>query len=105
MNELSPPQYYNQISANYDSILSASEMNKNVREVILSYFIKHVSGNKVLDFGGGTGLDLQWLVKAGYEVQFCEPSKGMMQKAKQLWLDNSLNIRVNFWNTQESDFT
>jgi SAM-dependent methyltransferase len=49
-----------------------------------------VSGKYVLDFGGGTGNDLQWLIQSGFKVYFCEPSKGMREIAmnnfqKSIW--------------------
>jgi len=35
----------------------------------------------IMDFGGGTGLDIKWLTENGYKIFFCEPSAEMRQQA------------------------
>jgi len=73
--------YYNTISNKYDDLLNANPLNKIVRDEVKQYFIENVKGRIVLDFGGGTGGDLPWLIKAGFSVIFCEPAEKMKQIA------------------------
>ena len=59
----------------------------------------------VLDFGGGTGLDMEWLITGKYNIIFCEPSPGMRKKA----MDHHKNIHqdnaVIFLDDAQADFT
>jgi SAM-dependent methyltransferase len=69
--------YYNDIAGNYEEILQKDTTNEIVRKKVASSFMDLVQGSLVLDFGGGTGMDLEWLLQQGYAVIFCEPSSGM----------------------------
>jgi SAM-dependent methyltransferase len=76
--------YYNAIAANYDIQLDQENSNKIVREKVAEKFQQIVQSGEILDFGGGTGQDLKWLINKGYRILFCEPSEGMRDKAVEL---------------------
>jgi SAM-dependent methyltransferase len=59
-------------------------------------------GQWVLDFGGGTGLDLHWLAANKYKILFCEPSALMREKA----IKSYSNTRdVIYLDSDKTDFT
>ncbi len=72
--------YYNEIAGDYDTILDAESTNNLIRMRVKDKFTYVVKGGRVLDFGGGTGRDLEWLTSR-YQVLFCEPSAGMRRIA------------------------
>jgi hypothetical protein len=72
--------FYDIIADDYNSQLTESD-NK-VRKVVSLTFKRYVKQGNVLDFGGGTGLDLSWLLEDGYSVFFLEPSVNMRSVAK-----------------------
>lgn len=73
--------YYNEIADQYDATLDKDKSNEIVRQQVAAVFGSLVPSGVVLDFGGGTGKDLEWLTRKGYEVVFCEPSGKMREKA------------------------
>jgi SAM-dependent methyltransferase len=73
--------FYNSIADNYEAMLEQQSFNKIVRQIVADKFCKNVTEGNVLDFGGGTGLDLKWLADNKYHIFFCEPSVGMRKKA------------------------
>jgi len=97
--------FYNEIASDYDAILDTEETNDSVRSKVKEKFSGLVESGTVLDFGGGTGLDLKWLTANGYQVLFCEPSPGMRKLAinRSLELPNKQNIK--FINNDLSDFS
>ena len=94
--------YYNEIAPEYDAILDEEGTNKIIRKRVEEKFTSLVKSGTVLDFGGGTGRDLQWLISNNYKVIFCEPSENMRQKAIDLYKNNS---SVQFLNNDNTDFT
>ena len=76
-----PVQFYNEIALVYDTHLDTIK-DKTVRDEVAAYFSSSVLTGKVLDFGGGTGLDLPWLLADGYDVYFCEPAEKMREVAQ-----------------------
>ena len=72
--------YYNAIADEYNDMLN-KESDKIVRKSVAGKFCNIVKSGSVLDFGGGTGLDIQWLTDKGFTVLFCEPSLGMRERA------------------------
>ncbi len=72
--------FYDIIADDYNNRLTESD-NK-VRKVVSLTFKRYVKQGYVLDFGGGTGLDLPWLLEDGYSVFFLEPSVNMRSMAK-----------------------
>ena len=97
--------YYDEIAKQYDEILDRDNSNRIIREKVKAIFCKLVPPGVVLDFGGGTGKDLQWLTGNGYRVLFCEPSVKMREKAMSLHYNGVVvleNIASNFvtWETE-----
>jgi SAM-dependent methyltransferase len=97
--------FYNEIAANYDTILDENNSNEIVRKRVKEKFISIVDGRRVLDFGGGTGRDLEWLVNNKYEVIFCEPSEEMRKKAINQYKNNTLTNHITFLENDKADFT
>ncbi len=96
--------YYNRLAEHYDAIQNDDKKNTLIRNRVAEYFITRVKQGNVLDFGGGTGLDLSWLVQQPYNILFCEPSEAMRRMAiqrKQVeFPDSSLLILESY----QSDF-
>jgi SAM-dependent methyltransferase len=96
--------FYDEIAEDYDSTMEQQPSNKLVREKVKEKFMSLVRSGSVLDFGGGTGLDLSWLTAAGYKVFFCEPS-AMREKALQLNQHTLRNDTIVFLDKAASNFT
>jgi ubiquinone/menaquinone biosynthesis C-methylase UbiE len=94
--------YYNAIAAEYNDMLSR-ESDSLVREKVSRKFCDLVTKATVLDFGGGTGLDLSWLAPNNTAVFFCEPSHAMRRKAISSREDFA-NDNVFFLDDTASDF-
>ncbi|HLX91657.1 MAG TPA: class I SAM-dependent methyltransferase [Puia sp.] len=97
--------YYNAIAAEYDAMLLEEPFNREIREKVASEFCSAVPGGWVLDFGGGTGLDLGWLSENHYHVIFCEPSEEMRKRAIDLSVKTIPAGRVRFLEAPDTDFT
>ena len=97
-------EYYNSISCKYDDILNSNPLNIKIRNEVKQYFLKNVSGKYILDFGGGTGKDLEWLTDAGYNVFFCEPSDGMRNIAVQNNKDLESSGRITFLDSETANY-
>ena len=97
--------YYNEIAADYNLIMSRENSNAIIREMVGTKFRHIVKPGVVLDFGGGTGLDINWLIENEYHVLFCEPSFRMRQKAMDNMKNYSSTLTVSFLNDFNSDFT
>jgi ubiquinone/menaquinone biosynthesis C-methylase UbiE len=97
-------QFYDSIAEKYDFLDKKELSNKVIREKVREQFLKSVMGSSVLDFGGGTGLDLEWLVKNFSKVYFCEPSERMREKAIQRNSKKIKNESVVFLNNNQADF-
>lgn len=97
-------EYYNSISYKYDDILNSNPLNIKIRNEVKQYFLINIRGKYVLDLGGGTGKDLEWLTKAGYNVLFCEPADGMRNIA----IENNKDLEsfgcVTFLKSDTSDY-
>ena len=87
--------YYNEIAVQYDEILNRDSSNDITREKVKVAFCRLVPTGLVLDFGGGTGKDLEWLTKNGYQVIFCEPSVNMRERAISLHYNNVVILENN----------
>src|SRR5438045_2580512 len=66
-------EFYDAVAAMYNTQMSSDLSNDLVRQQVADYFVSVVKEKNVIDFGGGTGLDLKWLQERGYTVFFCEP--------------------------------
>ena len=97
--------YYNEVARSYDTIMEQDQSNKAVRQKVSEKFLSVVKLGSVLDFGGGTGLDLEWLTRADYQVFFCEPSPGMREKAIHYNESTLHSPNVTFMDTSQTDFT
>jgi len=96
--------YYDEIAGQYDKILDEDHSNKIIREKVASIFRQLLCCGLVLDFGGGTGKDLEWLVGKGYQVIFCEPSLKMREKAIRLSKNSLQQNDIVFLENAASDF-
>ena len=96
--------YYNEVAGSYDSIMHNDQSNKIVRENVKEEFLATVEPGWVLDFGGGTGLDLDWLT-IDYNVIFCEPSIAMREKAIEYNTQVLQKSNVIFLESPKTDFT
>ena len=97
--------YYDEIADQYDTLLTQEEANKLVRQQVKDQLLRAVPAGTVLDFGGGTGLDLGWLTANQYKVIFCEPSPGMREKAILHSRDLLHNDNILFLPNAQTDFT
>src|SRR5690606_41359693 len=75
--------YYDVIATDYDRLIRADARNTVVRQSVQAYFSRKVDRPVVMDFGGGTGLDLPWLLPISRKIYFCEPSPKMRGVAKE----------------------
>ncbi len=66
--------FYDSVAPEYNRHLSDGD--NRAREMIADIFVKYVESGCVLDFGGGTGLDIPWL-SGKYDLYFLEPSVNM----------------------------
>lgn len=103
-NELDPVNFYDKISSKYNYALDSNPDNMKIRDEVKQYFLKNVSGKIVLDFGGGSGKDLWWLIRKGFEVNFCEPSRGMREIAIKNTQKGEVSNKVNFISELNSNF-
>jgi len=92
--------YYDHIAGQYDSILNKDGSNELIREKVAQRFRESICNGLVLDFGGGTGRDLNWLTQYN-KVIFCEPSAGMREVALR---NHHQNASVVFLDEPKTDF-
>jgi SAM-dependent methyltransferase len=97
--------YYNEIAGQYDQIMDADRSNDEVRQKLKEKLRSILQSGWVIDFGGGTGLDLEWLSEAGYKIYFCEPSEAMRARAMALNNFEKLQRNIIFLETEKTDFT
>jgi SAM-dependent methyltransferase len=100
--------FYNRIAPEYDKFMTGSAID--FRNLYSAVFKQYVKNGAVLDFGGGTGLDLPWLLDYFNKVWFIEPSSGMREQAKQTSFSMKdkdklviLDQNLDFMTWQESD--
>jgi SAM-dependent methyltransferase len=96
--------YYDRVAEEYDSMLGREVSNAEARTRVSKAFMELVPSGSVLDFGGGTGLDLGWMCAQGYRVFFCEPSAGMRKKAEEYNHRSIPGGQVKFLSGDETDF-
>ncbi|HXB28720.1 MAG TPA: class I SAM-dependent methyltransferase [Puia sp.] len=97
--------FYNEIASDYDAILDQESSNEIIRNRVKEKLLSTVEAGWVLDFGGGTGRDLDWLLSNRYKIIFCEPSVGMRQKAISRYEDEVLANNIIFLENDKVDFT
>jgi SAM-dependent methyltransferase len=98
-------KYYDKIANSYNPHLEKDDSNTLIRQKVKDKFINKVKSGCVLDFGGGTGLDLEWLTAKGYKILFCEPSVAMREHA--INYNNTVlhNGDIIFLAGEKTDFT
>lgn len=96
--------YYDEIADEYDFLLIQEDSNKLVRQRVREQLLKAVPSGTVLDFGGGTGLDLGWLSANHYNIIFCEPSAAMREKAIDYHRDGLHHNSIQFLDDTQIDF-
>jgi ubiquinone/menaquinone biosynthesis C-methylase UbiE len=74
--------YYDNVASEYNSQMTASD--EAVRHLVQKIFSEKIEKGPVLDFGGGTGLDLHWLLRSACPLYFLEPSSNMRALAKKV---------------------
>jgi SAM-dependent methyltransferase len=97
-------EFYDEIAITYDALLDREFRNKIVRKRVEEKFTNTVKPGYILDFGGGTGRDLEWLIDNQYKVLFCEPSEGMRKRAIEQYKDIPAE-QVTFLEKDQTDFT
>jgi SAM-dependent methyltransferase len=97
--------YYDEIADQYDQLLQQEDANTLVRDRVKEQWLQTVTPGRVLDFGGGTGLDLGWLTTHQYQVIFCEPSAGMRQKAIHYSQQLVHGNKIQILDDAQTDFT
>lgn len=72
--------FYDSVACEYDTLMTDQDADTRVR--IQSLFGSCVASGNVLDFGGGTGLDLPNFLSRNYNIFFLEPALNMRRIAK-----------------------
>lgn len=84
--------YYDSIAEIYDSITNNESVN-DIRCFIRDYFVNIPCVNKILDFGAGTGNDLEWQLESDYSIVYFEPSVKMAAIANDKFnIENNVQI-------------
>ncbi|HXB43424.1 MAG TPA: methyltransferase domain-containing protein, partial [Puia sp.] len=78
-----------------------TKLDDEVRKYVGKIFNENISSGNILDFGGGTGLDLPWLLGDKYKVYFLEPSSKMRSIAEKSVFENT---RTPFFIQENTDF-
>jgi SAM-dependent methyltransferase len=97
--------YYDEIANSYNEILNKEDTNTIVRQKVKEKFTSLLSSGWVLDFGGGTGMDLEWLTASNYNILFCEPSVIMRKKAIQHNNNKLHNSNIIFLDNDKTDYS
>lgn len=96
--------YHDEVAQEYDAVMDSHQPNQWIRQRVKEKFCSLAPQGRVMDFGGGTGLDLGWLTAAGYEVVFCEPSVAMRKKAMEYQQTMLHSDKVTFLDGAHTDF-
>jgi ubiquinone/menaquinone biosynthesis C-methylase UbiE len=96
--------YYNTIAEHYNAFM-AGDSDTNVRKIVSEEFKKNIKEGNILDFGGGTGMDLPWLLEnKRYKLFFFEPSLKMRSIAQKI-LSSIENTNIPVFIEQDVDFS
>lgn len=96
--------FYNGIADLYNETMEKDPSNLIIRRMVQKKVNLLVPSGRVIDFGGGTGLDLEWLAEAR-TVIFCEPSERMREKAHARRLNILHGDRIVFLDNAQTDYT
>lgn len=97
--------FYDSVAKEYDDQMRSDSRNERIRMKVATYFQAVAKGKYVMDFGGGTGADSEWLLKNKYEVCFCEPSARMRNEAMHLYQNKIHSGQLTFLDDAQTDFT
>ena len=103
-NYLPVVEFYDLIADEYDSLLNKNPDDISIRNFVKQTFLSFVKQGTVLDFGGGTGMDLPWLCENNFKIYFCEPSQKMRLQAKKLNDETLKSEEIIFLEGSETDF-
>ncbi|PWT71818.1 MAG: hypothetical protein C5B59_17130 [Bacteroidetes bacterium] len=96
--------YYNEIADRYNTLMDKENSNGVIRQWVQERFNVIGTARRIMDFGGGTGMDLPWLTGKGHQIYFCEPSIAMKKQAEQL-NQATLNYRnLIFLSDDQADY-
>src|SRR6185312_2634722 len=96
--------FYDSVAHDYNDHMSSDSRNERIRMEVANYFQAVAKRKYVMDFGGGTGADSDWLLKNGYEVCFCEASAGMRNEAINLYENRIKSGQITFLDNSQTDF-
>jgi hypothetical protein len=97
-------EFYDLIAEEYNLLLNQNPQDVFIRNYLKNIFLQTVKAGPVIDFGGGTGLDLPWLCENGFKIYFCEPSEKMRLQAKKLNGEKLNCNKIVFLENGETDF-
>jgi SAM-dependent methyltransferase len=97
--------FYDEIADHYDNLMDQEIGNRITRQKVADKFCNLIHSGEILDFGGGTGLDLEWLTHKGYRIIFSEPSGKMREKAFELNKNTLHNPDLVILDSNKTDFT
>lgn len=84
------PSHYNQESLSYDAL---NEENSKIINQTIETFLKQYQVKRVLDLTCGTGSQVFWLAKRGYEVVGSDFNSKMLKIAKEKARNENLSLR------------
>jgi hypothetical protein len=87
-------EFYNLVAPYYNRHMT--DADKKARDCVHTLIKQHVLHQNVMDFGGGTGLDIPWFTEHNYHVYFVEPSTNMRSIAR---ASNASNRQITFIDT------
>ena len=96
--------FYDAIAGLYNKTMEKDPANRIIRRIVQQKLDRFVPAGRVMDFGGGTGLDLEWL-SARRSVIFCEPSERMREVAVALGQTMPHSSRITFLDSPQTDYT
>jgi hypothetical protein len=82
--------YYDKIAKDYNGHMT--KLDEQIRDQVSALFNHNIPRGNIMDFGGGTGLDLPWLLCDNYKVHFLEPAANMRRIAKNSIFDDTGNL-------------
>jgi ubiquinone/menaquinone biosynthesis C-methylase UbiE len=86
------PDWYNKDSKYYDT-LNEGTANAKITNSTIEKILKKYKAKTVLDLTCGTGSQVFWLAKRGYQVTGSDISKGMLKVAKRKAVSEKINIK------------
>ena len=89
-----PIRFYDRIAPEYNATLT--QPDEIVRRIFSETFLNIVKTGNIMDFGGGTGLDLLWMVQNFQKVYFMEPSQKMREIARETAARHYMKNLVEF---------